>query len=350
MNRQLKKMAVMATKSTFLAALAIGSSSAAMAGGATLTLVNGWTNTPYSTRAASVKTVNDVVYFTGAISNGTSPVAFTLPAGFRPLTDVYVSVGLCNTTKGRIHITPSGSVDVQEENGTFSNAQCFTSLDGANFSLTDDKYHALTLKNGWTNSAFSTSIAAVKKISGVVQFKGAIANGSNAVAFTLPNAYRPLTDVYVPVDLCNATKGRIHIVPSGVVDVEAENGAFSNAQCFTSLDGVSFAPTTGNFTALALINGWTAAPFATSNPAAQTIKGVTHFKGAMATTGASSIPFVLPGTMRPKKDVYIAVDLCSATNGRIHIAPTGTVDVQEENGTFSNAQCFTSLDGASFVN
>jgi hypothetical protein len=44
------------------------------------------------------------------------------------------------------------------------------------------------------------------------------------------------------VDLCNATNGRLDIQPTGVVTVEAEGGTFGNAQCFTSLDGASFAP------------------------------------------------------------------------------------------------------------
>ena len=48
--------------------------------------------------------------------------------------------------------------------------------------------------------------------------------------------------VFVPVDLCNATHGQLAIQPNGGVTVEAEGGAFSNAACFTSLDGVSFAP------------------------------------------------------------------------------------------------------------
>ena len=47
--------------------------------------------------------------------------------------------------------------------------------------------------------------------------------------------------------------------------------------------------------------------------------------------------------------MYVPIDLCSATNGRLQIAPDGTVTVEAEGGTFSNAQCFTSLDGASFV-
>jgi hypothetical protein len=76
-----------------------------------------------------------------------------------------------------------------------------------------------------------------------VHFKGAIATGgTNPVPFTLPAGFRPATAVYVAVDLCNATNGRLFIEPSGVVTVQAEGSAFGNAQCFTSLDGASFAP------------------------------------------------------------------------------------------------------------
>ena len=102
---------------------------------------------------------------------------------------------------------------------------------------------SLTLQNGWTTAPFGTSAAAVRTISGIVHLKGAIATtGSNPVPFTLPAGSRPASVVFVPVDLCNATNGRLQIEPTGVVTVEAEGGAFSNAACFTSLDGVSFAP------------------------------------------------------------------------------------------------------------
>jgi hypothetical protein len=44
----------------------------------------------------------------------------------------------------------------------------------------------------------------------------------------------------------------------------------------------------------------------------------------------------------------VKVDLCGATNGRLFIQADGTVSVQQQNGDpFSNAQCFTSLDGVS---
>ena len=43
------------------------------------------------------------------------------------------------------------------------------------------------------------------------------------------------------MDLCNATNGRLVIQPNRVVSVQAETD-FANAQCFTSLDGVTFVP------------------------------------------------------------------------------------------------------------
>jgi hypothetical protein len=98
----------------------------------------------------------------------------------------------------------------------------------------------LTLLNGWTNSPFVTSKAEAENAYGLVYFKGAIATtGTNASPFTLPVSLRPITNVYVPIDLCGATKGRLVIQSSGVVTVQAE-GSFSSAQCFTSLDGASF--------------------------------------------------------------------------------------------------------------
>src|SRR6266516_5240712 len=177
----------------------------------------------------------------------------------------------------------------------------------------------LTLKNGLTN------------VSVIVHFKGAIAtSGTNAVPFTLPKAFRPATNVFIPVDLCNATNGRLDIAPSGVVSVQAEGNNFANAQCFTSLDGAQFAKAATSFTSLTLKNGWTNAPFATSKAAVRTINGVVYFKGAIATSGTNAVPFTLPKAFRPTTDVYVKVDLCDATNGRLHITPSGVVDVEAE--------------------
>jgi hypothetical protein len=321
---------------------------AQFAGPTQLNLVNGWTNAPFATSNAMVEESNGVVQFRGAIANGTTAVAFTLPSGLSPATNVYVPVDLCNAAKGRLIIQPGGVVSVEAEN-LFSDAQCFTSLDGAQFALNATGFTALTLINGWTNAPFGTSNAAFRVIAGGVHFKGAIAtSGTNPDPFTLPTAARPKTDVYIPIDLCNATNGRLHITPAGVVDVEAEGGTFSNAQCFTSLDGAWFGPTTTGYSALTLINGWTNGPFSTSIAAAANAWGSVYFKGAIATTGTNAQPFTLGPRFRPVTNVYVNVDLCNATKGRLFIQTNGVVTVQAEK-TFSNAQCFTSLDGVSFV-
>jgi hypothetical protein len=41
--------------------------------------------------------------------------------------------------------------------------------------------------------------------------------------------------------MCDASTGRLQIDTSGAVIVEVPAGLFSNAACFTSLDGLSYA-------------------------------------------------------------------------------------------------------------
>ena len=312
-----------------------------------LALQNGWTNAPYGTRNAEATVVSGIVYLHGAISNGTSPVAFTLPTALRPATNVYVPVDLCNATKGRLFIQPSGVVSIEAEGGAFANAQCFTSLEGASFAPSGVGFTALALANGWTHAPYGTSSASALKIDGIVHLKGAIAQGTSPVIATLASDLRPATWVYVPVDLCNAAKGRLVIQPSGVVSVQAEGG-FSKAQCFTSLDGVSFAQDVTAFTTLSLANGWTHAPYGTRSAAVKNLGGVVQFEGAIA-GGTSSVAFTLPTALRPATNVYVPVDLCNATKGRLFIQPSGVVSIEAKGGAFANAQCFTSLEGATFV-
>lgn len=314
----------------------------------TLSLVNGWTSQPFSTGRALVEQQNGIVQFRGAIASGTTMVPFTLPAGFRPATNVYVPIDLCNATKGRLHIQPSGVTDIEVEGFVNGNAICFTSLDGASFAPNPTGFTALALTNGWANAPFGTSNVAFKNINGIVHFKGAMAGGTSGVAFTLPSGVRPSKDVYIPVDLCNSANGRLHISPSGVADVEVEH-SFSDAQCFTSLDGAWYDLGGGLLRALTVLNGWTNGPFNTPVAQVGSAYGIVYFKGAIATNGTNAHPFVLAPSYRPNAEVYIHLDLCNATNGRLHLQTDGTVDVEAEGGNFSNAQCFTSLDGASFV-
>jgi hypothetical protein len=312
-----------------------------------LALQNGWTNAPFSTRNAEVALVGGMVHFRGAIGNGTAAGAFTLPVGMRPATSVYVPVDLCSATKGRMNILPSGAVSIQAENSVFSNAQCFTSLEGAEFAPSTSGFNSLVLQNGWTNAPFSTSNAAAANIAGIVHLKGAIASGTSSIAFTLPVGMRPPATAYVAIDLCGAANGRLAIDSNGVASVEQEGGGLTTAQCFTSLDNVSFATTESGFTALALQNGWTNAPFGTGNAAAVNMGGIVKLKGAIG-SGSTSGTFTLPAGLRPSTTVYVPINLCGSTNGRLIIQPSGATTVQAENA-FSDAQCFTSLDGAAFA-
>ncbi len=209
----------------------------------------------------------------------------------------------------------------------------------------------LALINDWSTDLGPGQLRhpAVVIFNGLVHFKGAMIQkqGNNPEPFVLPPGFRPATMVFVPITLFLAKKGRLVIYPSGEVLVEAEH-SFTSAQTFTSLDGASFAPSDAGFTPLTLINGWTNAPFSTSNSAVENINGIVHFKGAIATASSSPDPFVLPVGFRPAAMVFVPVDLCNSANGRLVISPSGIVEVQAEN-TFSSAQCFTSLDGAWFA-
>ena len=71
--------------------------------------------------------------------------------------------------------------------------------------------------------------------------------------------------------------------------------------------------------------------------------------GAISTNATNAEPFILPAGFRPANEIFIPVDLCSGNNGRLDIGPDGVVVVEAENNDFTQAQCFTSLDGASFA-
>jgi hypothetical protein len=312
-------------------------------------LINGWKVYNAFVSTPSITLVNGIVHFEGVIATaGSNPQLFVLPVGFRPANTVFVPIDVSGANNGRLQIMTDGTVTVQAQGGAFSKAAAYTSLEGAVFALNGTGATPLTLMNGWTNGPFGTANASVRNVGGIVYLAGGMATvGTNPVPFQLPASFAPANTVFVPVDLCDATNGRLEIHSNGIVTVEAEGGAFSNATCFTSLDGVSFARTAANSTSFSLINGWTGSPFGTVTPSVYMVNGVVHLEGAMATTGTKPNAFVLPSGFRPTSPVYVKVDLCNATNGDLFIRANGNVQVRANQ--FSNAQCFTSLDGASFA-
>jgi hypothetical protein len=315
---------------------------------AAVALQNGWIRCPMAgSRSAGVffDPGSGIVHFSGIISNGTSPLMFTLAPLYRPDHNIYVPVHLHNAAYGRVIIEPNGAVSVQADN--FGDAESLTALDGVSYAPTSAGFTALTLQNGWV-PAGGNSFALFGMLGGAVRFKGAIAGGSSAPAFTLPSGFRPSTNVYVPVDMCNATKGRLFIAPSGVVSVQAEDGDFVNAQCFTSLDGAWFLPDSNGVTLLGLQNGWSDGPFGTSSAGVKVVNGIAHFKGAIH-GGTDSFFASLPSTFVPTGDLILPIDLCDASKGRLRIQSAGFMTVADVPSlSLANAQCFTSLDGVSY--
>src|SRR5215469_490867 len=209
----------------------------------------------------------------------------------------------------------------------------------------------LTLLHGWGTDPGSAT-PAIADISGIVYFKGAITTSStntHNVAFILPKGFRPAKYVNVPVDMCGATGGELNIAPTGVTEVISE-GANSNATCFTSLDGASFALSSKSFTALKLQPGWTEFDNLFRKAAARVAGGFVHLEGEIKTAGTKPGAFTLPAKFRPSKNVDVLINLCTGSIGGLHITPSGAVSVQAEGtGNFWMAQCGTSLEGASFA-
>jgi hypothetical protein len=318
-----------------------------------LTLINGW-GTYSGSAGPAVADISGIVHFKGAISassGNTNLVAFVLPPAFRPAKNVVIPVDMCNATSGELAIAPTGVTQVISQGAT-SNANCFTSLDGASFALSTSSFTALTLQPGWTEFDNLYRKAAARDISGIVHLAGEIKTaGTSPAAFTVPAGFRPSTNVYVLITLCTGSIGRLHITPSGAVTVQAEGtGNWWMVKCGVSLDGASYALSPASFTALTLQNGWMNAPYGTSSAAVRNISGIVHLKGAIWTSGTNADPFVLPAGFRPADEIFIPVDLCGGNNGRLNIQPNGVVTVQQQSGDpFSSATCFTSLDGASFA-
>jgi hypothetical protein len=316
-----------------------------------VTLKNGWANYPYGTRTAGAAIVQNVVYLKGAIYNGTSDIAFDLPPSMAPAATTYIPVDMCNAAKGRLIISPAGSVSLQAES-SFSSAQCFTSLEGASFVRNTSGVTSLSLINSWTAYPYGTSAPGVIESDGFVRFIGAMkTTGTNPVPFTLPPGFRPQKTVFLTVDTCGAHKGTMAVTPAGAVSIAPLDDDWSWPQCFVSLDGVSFPSTQAAagtaFTPFAAINGWTSQPSGTDALGAKNVSGVVHLRGALKTTGTNPVGFNLPIVMRPAATVFAPVTLCGGAKGRVVISPDGNGFIQSE-VSWSSAQCLTSLDGVTY--
>jgi hypothetical protein len=330
------------------------------AGGATTTstrleLFSPWTGAPFGTNAPTVSLTAGVVSFQGAMAapaSNTQNEVFKLPAAYRPATQVILPLDLCDSTNGDLDVASDGRVFVTGYFG--SDADCFTSLDGVSFVLST-AVTPLTLINGWvTDNGLSAADPAAVIKNGVVHLKGMIdgPNSTSAEPFVLPANMTPSVPVYVLVAMGAASPspaGRLEIGTDGSVFLQEQDQGTAIEDQLTSLEGASFVLHPKKSSALPLQNGWTGQASGTGAAAAEIIDGIVRFQGGIS-SGASAGITKLTVSLRPTKNVYIKVDLCDAAQeGRLEITSNGTILVQEQDGGLTSAQCFTSLDGASFV-
>jgi hypothetical protein len=225
---------------------------------------------------------------------------------------------------------------------------CFVSFEGVSYVVNNGANTALPLQPGWANAGAPWRAPTGTISSDIVHLSGAITTGgTNALAFTLPANMRPSTNVNVPINLCTPNKGRLFIAPSGSVSVVAEAGSIVG--CAVSLEGVSFPvanTAAAGWTCLTPINGWVAAALSTRTPCVKNVDGVIHLSGAAQTGGTNMNALTLPVGMRPSKEAYMIIDLCSAGMGSIQVSPSGNVKVGYQ--LLSNAQCLSSFEGAAF--
>jgi hypothetical protein len=103
-------------------------------------------------------------------------------------------------------------------------------------------------------------------------------------------------------------------LPAGVLGSVAAQAATAAATAPAQAAPVAAPALASGWTALTLQNGWTNSPFGASAAAVRTISGIVHLEGPLATTGSNPVPFTLPAAFHPAAVVFVAVDLCDATN------------------------------------
>jgi hypothetical protein len=99
------------------------------------------------------------------------------------------------------------------------------------------QWHNATLTGGWASYKDDYAPPGYARDSnGVVHLRGAMKNGGQTAAFTLPTGYRPAHFMGMLIDTDAGTPGKLSIYPTGQVFITG-----GDASVFSDIDGVSFA-------------------------------------------------------------------------------------------------------------
>ena len=300
-----------------------------------VTLQNGWTNLSGYGSAAVAVDGNGIAHLSGVIDNGSSDsVAFALPSGDAPASDIYINIqGENFADDDYLIIGTSGDVAVV---GSDVNEAAW--LYGVSFPVAGSplSFSDVTLKNSWTseNSVYGTGDPAVAVDSeGIVHLRGSMADGaSGSVAFVLPTADRPPADIYVNTYTNGGSTGYLYIEKNGdVLPIGSDVSGFTNLAGITFRSGQSILAATK----LKLVNGWVGGAYSTGDPTVTRDQyGFVHLAGGLTNPSDGNPVTVLPKADWPTHQVCETIYNVNGSIGTICIYSNGDVSL---NGTGSSA-------------
>jgi hypothetical protein len=205
-----------------------------------VTLKDGWVSSQpsYGTGDPAYAVSKGVVYLSGSMHGGTSPLAFVLPKAARPAHTMWISVYAFDGSTGSLQILPDGDVYAS---GT--EASSYTSLANISFPVASTTWHNFKLEAGWKSGAskYGTAAPSYAVINAVVYTTGSIyqASGDTGLWTDLPAAARSKDVLEIEVYTVDGTTGAVAITNSlGLVS----SNPFSDAEEFTSLAGLAYPP------------------------------------------------------------------------------------------------------------
>jgi hypothetical protein len=207
-----------------------------------LGLEHGWVSSQsvWNTGDPSYAISGGVVYLSGSMQGGTSPVATVLPKAARPAQLLVIQVYNYAGATGRLKILPTGQIEALG-----SSAVSYTSLAGVSYPAVGATWHSFSLATAsadWTSGAakYHTAAPGYTVIGGVVYLNGSMYETADVDGFwtELPAAAKTAADV---LDLETASFGG----NSGAITITDGAGIVSsvpykNCMTFTSLAGLHY--------------------------------------------------------------------------------------------------------------
>lgn len=299
----------------------------------TPTLVNGWSNFGSGLAVAGYYKQNDGwVRLKGVVGGGTDfATIFTLPEGYRPPFEVYVSV-LSASATARLRIRPDGTVSKPT-----GGAPSYLSLNGVTFPTTWNQSAWLLprLSGGWrwSDSQPGSTVEFFLRDDGWVWVKGLIQDGSATTIWcTLPQeAYLRRGGLLFAAQNSNgfSAPARIDVQYTGDSVYQFGTGALA-----TTVGGIHYfagrSDSVVMWTTATLQNTWVAQPAGTLQPFPPGYyldhHGVVHLRGVANNGFASSDTiFTLPAGYRPlERQAFLSIAE-SGSQGRVDVHPDGRV-------------------------